>query len=254
MIIGIIIAILLGSAISVILVRCVYRMPQNLKLWSPPLQCPFCHKNFNWIVNIPLLGYWLCKRRCSNCHQTLSWQPFWIELCTMLGTITLVLSQRDLSILAIDLMFLYLLIAIAFIDWNVMIIEPRVIILAIVLRLAWLAWFDRHTFLYYLGSMCVAAGAFYFIAFFYETLRRQQGLGDGDAAVIGAIALWLGWEALSVTVLIAALAGLMVGGTLLILKKRPLSTSRVPFAPFLCLSGGLVHFTQDWIKAASFIL
>ncbi len=170
----------------------------------------------------------------------------------MLGTIAIFLSQRDLSILVIDLVFLYFLIAIAFIDWNEMIIEPRVIILGIVLRLAWLVWFDRHTFLYYLGSMCIAAGAFYFIAFFYETLRHQQGLGDGDAAVVGVIALWVGWEALSVIVLIAALAGLVIGGMLLILKNRPLFTSRVPFAPFLCLSGGLVYFTQGWIKGTSF--
>ena len=228
-------------------------MPDDQKLWSPPLQCPFCHKNFIWYIHIPVLGFWLCKRRCSNCHQPMSSQPFWIELFTILGTTTLFLSQRPPSILAIDLVFLYLLIAIAFIDWNIMIIEPRVIILGIVLRLVWLAWFERHMFLYFLDSMCIAAGAFYLIGFVYETLRRQQGLGDGDAAVIAAIALWVGWEALSVTVLIAALSGLMVGGTSLILKKRPLATSRVPFAPFLCLSGGLVYFTQDWINGTPFL-
>lgn len=248
----IIIALIVGSGMSVILIRSIYRMPDDQKLWSPPLQCSSCHKNLPWIAHIPLMGFFLVHQHCPACQKPLSTQPLWIEICTLAGTIVVFLWRHEPSQLVIDLVFLYALIVITFIDWNVMLVEPRLIILVIAARLLWLAWFEFHSLLYYAGSMSIAAGAFYFIGFFYETLRRRQGLGDGDAAVIGVIALWTGWEALSMTVLIAALSGLLIGGGLLILKKRPLATTRVPFAPFLCLGGGIVYYVQA-TKGFSFI-
>ncbi len=242
---GIAIAIMVGSVMSVILIRSIARMPDDQKLWNPALQCALCHKSLPWITHIPLLGFFLVHRRCSSCQKPLSSQSLWIEICTLSGTISVFLWRDEIPLLGIDLVFLYALIVITFIDWNVMLIEPRVIVLAISARLVWLAWFEFHSLLYYFGSMCIAAGAFYFIGFFYETLRRRQGLGDGDAAVIGVIALWTGWESLSLIILIAALGGLLIGGGMLILKKRPLATTRVPFAPFLGLGGGIVYYVQS---------
>ena len=250
---GIIMAILVGAAMSVLLIRSIDRMPNDQKLWSPPLQCSACHQNLPWITHIPLLGFFLVHQQCPSCRQPLSTQSLWIEISSISGTILVFLGRHETSQVVIDLVFLYALIAITFIDWNVMLVEPRLIILVIAARLVWLAWYEFHSLLYYVGSMCIAAGAFYFIGFFYETLRRRQGLGDGDAAVIGVIALWTGWEALSVTVLIAALSGLLIGGGWLILKKRPLTTTRVPFAPFLCLGGGIVYYGQ-MLKGLSFLL
>lgn len=250
---GIVVAIFVGSLFSVCLVRCIYRLPNDQKLWSPPLQCKSCHNPFLWIAHIPLLGIFFLKRRCPSCQAPIPLQAFWIEVCTILGTIGVVLWRHEIAQLVIDLIFLYVMIVISFIDWNEMIIEPRVIVLAIATRLIWLAWFESHAILYYLGSLFIAAGAFYFISFVYETLRRRQGLGDGDAAVIGVIALWIGWEALSVTILIAALSGLVITGTLLVLKKRPLKTTQVPFAPFLCLAGGTVYYLQNGRMDFSFI-
>ncbi|MBF0289785.1 MAG: prepilin peptidase [SAR324 cluster bacterium] len=245
MLIHIIASVTIGSMVSIILIRCIYRMPDDQQLWTPPLPCLSCNKALPWFTSVPLIGIFLSSRRCPVCQRALSFQPLWVNLSCILGTVMVVLLRHNLSLVVIDLVFIYALIVIAFIDYNCMIIEPRVVILAIAVRLIWLAWFQSHSLLHYISSMLIAAGAFYFIGFFYETLRRRQGLGDGDAAVIGLIGLWTGWETLSIAVLIAALSGILIGGSLLVLQKRSLATTRLPFAPFLCIGGGSVYFVQE---------
>ena len=209
------------------------------------MQCDACPHKLPWQTHLPLVGFFWVKGRCPACQKSLSSQTFWIEGLAIAGTIGVFLWREEPAQRGIDLVFLYALIVLAFIDWNVMLIEPRVVVAAVVLRLGWLAWFEGHGVFYYLGSMLMGAGAFYFIGFFYETLRRQPGLGDGDAAVMGLIGLWIGWEALSWAILLAALTGLIVTSTVLFLKKQPLRTTPVPFAPFLCVAGGLVYYVKN---------
>lgn len=45
----------------------------------------------------------------------------------------------------------------------------------------------------------------------YARARGQQGLGGGDAPMLGAIGLWTGWAALPFILLLASLTGLAVG-------------------------------------------
>lgn len=146
-----------------------------------------------------------------------------------------------------DLVLLACLIILSAIDYNEMIIEPRVVLAGMMLQLSWLGYYEALTLFPALVSMLVAAGAFYFIGFIYETLRRRQGLGEGDAAVIGLIALWTGWQGLPALVLVASVSGLLIGGMAILISKQSLQNTRIPFAPFLCLGGALVHWGGDWL-------
>lgn len=238
----ILIALIIGSCLSPLLIRCIYRMPDDQKLWTPPLQCPHCQTPFPFVAHLPIVGFFLYRKHCWTCQKGLSYQPLLIEITTIFGGVFIFLWNHDPASIVIDLIFLYVLLIISFIDWNHMIIEPRVVVAGLSIRLLWIALFDQSRLPYFLGSMCIAAGAFYFLGFIYETIRRRQGLGEGDAAVVGIIGLWGGWEMLSIAVLIAAVSGLLVGGAFLLIQKQTLMTSRIPFAPFLCLGGGVVYF------------
>ncbi len=240
----IIVALLVGFGISPILIRCIQRMPADQPLWSPPLQCRACQTSLPVISYLPVLGYFLALRKCHSCQHPLPIQSWLAELMALLGTLSLFLWHGFSASLWVDLLFLYSLIVVTWIDWNELIIEPRVVVIAIVFRIAWVGIFDLPQLIHYLASMLVAAGAFYFIGFFYETLRNRQGLGEGDAAVLGMIALWTGWQDLPLVILIAALSGLLVGGGILFLKKLPLGSTQVPFAPFLCFGGALMYSLQ----------
>ncbi|MBF0238279.1 MAG: prepilin peptidase [SAR324 cluster bacterium] len=235
--------IILGGFSSIILNRCIQRMPDDLPLFSLGT-CNSCQNRLPVLLNIPLAGYWLAGKKCQSCDNPLPLQPLLIECLTFMGTIGLFLWRGySLSIIN-ELLLLYLLIIIAVIDWNTMTIEPRIIVGGICLRVTWIILFETNQLLSFLTGMLVAAGAFYFIGFFYETLRRRPGLGDGDAAVLGLVALWTGWQGLSLVVLLAAISGLIIGVGVLIIKKQPVGSTQIPFAPFLCLGGSLVYLIQ----------
>lgn len=95
-----------------------------------------------------------------------------------------------------------------------------------------------------------AAGwaAFALLILAYRRLRGRDGLGWGDATLLGAGGAWVGWDGLAGMVLVAALAGL--GGALLLGHRR--ADARVPFGPALALGiwgvwlHGPVTFDMGW--------
>ncbi len=74
----------------------------------------------------------------------------------------------------------------------------------------------------------------------YAMVRRQEGIGLGDAKLLAAAGAFVSWEGLPSVVAIAAVAGL---GTALLHPGRNASISlsdRVPFGAFLCLGTWVV--------------
>lgn len=244
MIISFLGAIVFGGMISVVLNRCIVRMPNDLPL-APALQCPSCQKSFSWKQRIPVVGYVVFRPYCGECNTPRPFQTIVIDILTILSTILLVYWRQFTPLLMSDLLFVYALILISIIDWNDMIIEPRIIVLVITARIIWLLAFSVENLTSSITGMLVGAGAFYFIAFIYETLRHRKGLGDGDAAVLGMIGLWVGWEGLPLVVLIGALSGLIVGVAIILTQKKSLSQTQIPFAPFLCMGGLTVYLLQE---------
>ena len=98
-------------------------------------------------------------------------------------------------------------------------------------------------------GLLAGAGLLYLLGFLYEALRKRQGLGEGDPALLGLVGLWVGWPGLGPVLLIASLSGILIGGLWLWFRKQPLFHSPIPFGPFLCLGGLLVHLLQQfgWI-------
>ena len=150
-----------------------------------------------------------------------------------------------------DLILITALVGIAWIDRKTLLIEGRLIALAMGLRLLWLSFFAPQEMLNSLTGLLIGAGILYFIGFLYETFRHRQGLGEGDAAVLGLIGLWVGWQGLGTVLLIAALSGIIIGGISLLRQREvnqnipDLLRTQIPFAPFLCLGGLIVFFLQE---------
>ena len=150
-----------------------------------------------------------------------------------------------------DLILVAALVGIAWIDRKTLLIEGRLIALAMGLRLLWLSFFAPQEMLNSLTGLLIGAGILYFIGFLYETFRHRQGLGEGDAAVFGLIGLWVGWQRLGTVLLIAALSGIIIGGISLLRQRRvnqnipDLLQTQIPFAPFLCLGGLIIYFLQE---------
>ena len=150
-----------------------------------------------------------------------------------------------------DIILVTALVGVALIDRKTMLIEGRLIALAITLRLCWLLYFAPQDILNSLSGLLIGAGLLFFVGFMYETFRQRQGLGEGDAAVLGLIGMWVGWQGLGAVLLIAAVTGIIIGGISLLKNREKnqeffaLLQTQIPFAPYLCLAGLTVFLLQE---------
>src|SRR5258708_35987015 len=69
---------LIGSFLNV----CIYRLPRDLSVVHPRSFCPYCEKTIAWYDNIPILSYFILKRRCRYCAAPISWRYPAVELGT----------------------------------------------------------------------------------------------------------------------------------------------------------------------------
>ena len=70
----------------------------------------------------------------------------------------------------------------------------------------------------------------------YRTVKKQDGIGMGDAKLLAALGAWLGWFALPGILLMASLTGL-IGGIIWLQWNKQNHRSAFPFGPFLAIAG-----------------
>lgn len=70
----------------------------------------------------------------------------------------------------------------------------------------------------------------------YRIVKKQDGIGMGDAKLLAALGAWLGWFALPSILLMASLTGL-IGGIIWLQWNKQSHGSAFPFGPFLAIAG-----------------
>ncbi len=117
---------IVGSFLNV----CIYRMPLDLSVVSPPSHCPHCKYSIPFYLNVPLLTWLMLKGRCKNCGAPISSRYFIVELLTGLTFLSCWLGfghQPDGPWLAIVYsLFLAGLIVATFIDFEHFIIPDEI--------------------------------------------------------------------------------------------------------------------------------
>jgi len=79
----------------------------------------------------------------------------------------------------------------------------------------------------------LAGGApLFLIGWLWQKLRKVEAMGGGDIKLMGMVGSFIGWQGALLTIMLGALAGSLVGGVLILLKKHE-SGSYIPFGPFL---------------------
>ena len=72
----------LGSIVGSFLNVCIYRLPRDLSIVSPPSHCPHCKYSIPFYLNLPLLTWLMLRGRCKNCGAPISPRYFVVELLT----------------------------------------------------------------------------------------------------------------------------------------------------------------------------
>ena len=86
------------------------------------------------------------------------------------------------------------------------------------------------------------------LAWSYRRFRGQDGLGPGDAKLLGAMGAWLGPGLLPAIVFLAACSGLLFAGVLMLAGKRVTPATALPFGPCLALAGWILWLYGDTLS------
>lgn len=82
----------------------------------------------------------------------------------------------------------------------------------------------------------------------YKRLRGRDGLGRGDAKLLGAIGMWVAWPGLAPVLLVASLSGLLAAVAGGVFGKRSLSgETPMAFGPWIALGGWVVWLAAPYM-------
>lgn len=231
---------LLGLVVGSFLNVVIYRLPRQESVVRPGSHCPACGNSIRWFDNIPLLSWALLRGRCRTCGTAISVRYPLVEALTGL-VFGLAAWRFGFSWqLLISWVFLAALIAIAFIDFDHMIIPNNIVLPGAVVGLAAsMALHPGGWWVYLAGSL--GAAAFMVIL----ALLWSGGMGPGDAKMALFMGAFLGAQVL-VALFLAFLAGAIVGLYLILVHKRSRKT-HVPFGPFLAFGSMIALYLGELI-------
>lgn len=223
--------------------------PIMFNLTLPASACPGCGSAIIWYDNIPLLSWLMLAGKCRHCHCSISVRYPFVELLTALVTAFLSWRFEPNSILIGTILFSWLLITVAFIDFEKMLLPDDLTLL-----LVWSGlFFNLLTQFVALQDAVIGAMAGYLslwsVYWLFKLLTGKEGMGYGDFKLLAGIGAWLGWSSLISVVLVASLLGIIF--TLLLIWRKNLSVEKpIPFGVYLALSGWILLIYPDVIMQA----
>ncbi|HWT71112.1 MAG TPA: prepilin peptidase [Oxalicibacterium sp.] len=207
-------------------------------LIMPRSACPHCGHAITAMENIPVVSYAALGGKCRACKAPISVRYPVIELLSGLMSAFLVWRFGSGLMGLGTLLFLYLLIAMTFIDADTQLLPDD-----LTLPLLWLGLLINlnGTFVP-LPEAVIGAAAGYLclwaIYWLFKLTTGKEGMGYGDFKLLAALGAWLGWKMLPAIILLSSLVGAIVGIGLIVLAKRGRDIP-IPFGPYLAAAGVL---------------
>ncbi|MDR2015931.1 MAG: A24 family peptidase [Azoarcus sp.] len=216
----------------------------RFNLFVPRSRCPHCEHTISALENIPLVSYLFLRGHCRHCQASISVRYPLVELLTAALSAYVVWRSGYSLTTAGGLVFVWIMIALAFIDF-----DTRLLPDSLTLPLLWMGLvFNLLTGNVPLEEAVIGAvGGYLFLWSVYWLFRLatgKEGMGYGDFKLLAAIGAWLGWKALPLTVVLASVTGALLGIGLIALGFHRRGTP-MPFGPFLAIAGLLALFQGE---------
>ncbi len=217
---------------------CIYRIPENQSISSPPSHCYNCNARLKPIDLIPILSWVSLRGKCRYCNIKVSPRYSIIELLTGI-LFMLIYIDFGYDFLSLYYMVLIsLLIIITFIDIDHFIIPDKLILLgsifAIILNFSGLG----ISFIYGLKGAIVSGGLVLLVTLIIEFILKKEVMGGGDIKLYAMIGLFLGIKLSLLTVLLSIYIGGLYGIIVIIYNKikKYEFNSMIPFGPFISIA------------------
>jgi leader peptidase (prepilin peptidase) / N-methyltransferase len=246
---------LFGLIIGSFLNVCIYRIPLGKSIVFPGSGCPHCGTAIRFYDNIPVLSFLILRGKCRSCGKPISVQYPFVELMTGLAFYCCWKEWGLTPPTFVNSLFLSIIIVLIFYDYHHQILPnkltlpgtvaglllspfqtPEVYLNVLSVKAAsFLGLLDSPFALSLVGSVLgalIGGGGLFALAFFYEKVRKKQGLGMGDVKMMAMVGAFMGIQLAILTILIGSLLGTLVGIYLILFRKMNLQT-KLPLGVFL---------------------
>jgi leader peptidase (prepilin peptidase)/N-methyltransferase len=229
---AVLIVFLAGLAAGSFATAVAHRVPRGISVAGPRSRCPACGAQIAAYDNVPVFSWLMLRGRARCCGARISPRYPLTELAVgLLFAATVLVYRHHPAEAAIGLVFMTMLAMVTLTDLEQRIIPNKILIVGAVLCVAIAAPTDPGG-LPERGIAAAAAGGLFFLA----ALAYPAGMGLGDVKLAATMGLFLG-RAVAPAILIALLAGSVVGLVLLARYGSRARKMAIPFGPFLALGG-----------------
>lgn len=205
-------------------------------LLMPRSACPQCQYQIGISENVPIFRYLALCSKCKSSKTPVSARYPVVEALT--GALSALLIWNfgsGWSGLA-SLVFLYLLIAMTFIDTETQLLPDD-----LTFPLLWIGLLLNLSGLFVsLHEAVIGAAAGYLslwsIYWLFKLLTGKEGMGYGDFKLLAALGAWMGWKMLPIIILFSSLVGAVVGLALTVFFRYS-RDKPIPFGPYLATAG-----------------
>jgi len=222
-----------------------YRVPRGESILGPRSRCTTCGEQIAAYDNVPVFSWVLLRGRSRCCGDRISARYPLTEL-TLGGLylLTVAVLWGDVTEVLLGLVFVTTLLAVTLTDLDRRVIPNKVLLVAVVAGLAIVAVGDPSSLPERWIAAAAAGGALFLVALAYP-----KGMGLGDVKLAAVMGLFLGRN-VAPALLVALLAGSVVGLAMIAREGVAARKRAIPFGPFLALGGviGLLAGDQlvDW--------
>jgi leader peptidase (prepilin peptidase)/N-methyltransferase len=222
-----------------------HRVPRGESIVGPRSRCPGCGAQIAAYDNVPVVSWALLRGRARCCGEPISARYPLTELGlgALYAATVLVLWDEPWEV-ALGLVFVTVLMAVTMTDLELRIIPNKILIVAAVLAVGIVVVGDVGTLPERMIAAAAAGGLL-----FAAALAYPRGMGLGDVKLAATMGIFLGRN-VAPAILVALLAGSLVGLAMIARHGASARKQAIPFGPFLALGGivGLLLGDQmvDW--------
>ena len=239
-----VVGLFIGSFLNV----CIYRLPRGESVVWPGSHCPSCRQPVAPYDNVPVLSYLWLLGKCRRCKAPISIQYPLVELLSGLASVLVVWRFGLTWPALVYVAFCAALIVVSGIDLEHQIIPDRITLPGLAIGLVAAATILPIGIVNAVAGVAVGGGLLWLLAWLSPYLFGKEGMGGGDIKLMGMVGAFLGWKPALLTIMLGALAGSVLGMTL-ILIKRLRRDQYIPFGPFLALGAVVALFFADDLLA-----
>lgn len=225
---------LLGLVVGSFLNVVAHRLPREESIAFPGSRCPACGAPIAWYDNVPVLSWLLLAGRCRACRARIALRYPALELGNAVLWLLVFREAPGWCDFVTGAFLCSAGLVLFVIDLDFEILPDLVTLPGIAVGIGLSFCSARRTPLEAALGAALGAGGLFVLAFLYEKIAGQEGMGLGDVKMLGMVGALLGPVGMLFTIMAASLGGSVVGLALIVLRGGD-RKMRLRFGPFLAV-------------------